>query len=100
MCPISERPSAGTCPKCGGESEQVVLTAPGVLTGGMSNQPLDVAIGRDAASRWGRIMDEKAVRDRIRRDTGKDNLMVTPAGRYLPIERRLGFVDAPEPKGD
>lgn len=100
VCPMSERPSSGVCPRCGGESEQVVLTAPGVLTGNMSNPPLDVVIGRDAAKRWDRIHDEKAVRDKVRRDTGKENLMVTPAGHYMPIERKLEFVGTPEPKGD
>ena len=66
----------------------------------MSNAPLDVVIGRDAAKRWDKIHEKQAVRDKVRRDSGKEGLTAVGVGDYRPTDKKLQFVSAPEPKGD
>ncbi len=99
ICSISARPDFIKCVRCGGEAEQVILVAPGVLTGGMSNVTQDVAIGRDAEKRWERIHEKKSQRDKVRRESGKGNLQYAD-GQFKPSDKRLEFVKTPEPTED
>jgi hypothetical protein len=56
-----------------------------------------VAIGKDADQRWGRILDKRAQRDKIRRESGKSNLKYED-GKFKPSDKQLQFVGTPEPK--
>jgi putative FmdB family regulatory protein len=92
VCAMAARADEIECPRCHGVAEQVILTAPGVMTAGMTNMTQDVAIGKDSDRRWGRIFEKKAERDRIRRESGKSALTATGAGEYAPNDKRLQFV--------
>jgi putative FmdB family regulatory protein len=100
ICPISKRPDTIKCPRCGGEAEQILLTAPAVATSGMSNMTQDVAIGRDAEKRWVRILDKKEKRDKIRKESGMPGLTAVGKDEYKPHDRKLDFVKTPEPTDD
>jgi putative FmdB family regulatory protein len=99
-------PDTLLCPKCGGEATQVLLTAPGLLTGNMGQKSLDVMIGKDAETRWGRILDRKAQRDKIREKTGSSVLRVVGRNEHgdnfcEPLkDAHLEAVAAPKPKED
>jgi len=89
-------PEALPCPRCGKDSEHVILVAPGVATSGMQHMTQDVAIGKDADQRWTRIHDKKAERDKIREKSGKSGLEWTAEG-FKAHDRKLDFVKTPEP---
>jgi hypothetical protein len=103
ICPIAECPEVLKCKRCGSDSVQAYLTPRGVLTGNMTHAPIDVVIGRDAAKRWDRIHANKAMRDKIRQETGKQHIEATPVGEfgakdYKGSDKQLQFVSTPEPK--
>jgi hypothetical protein len=89
-------PDTLSCPRCGKDSEHVILVAPGIATSGMSNMTQDVAIGKDADQRWSRIHEKKAERDKIRQKSGKQGLEFKD-GAFKPHDRKLDFVKTPEP---
>jgi putative FmdB family regulatory protein len=91
LCPIGKQPSYKKCPKCGARCEQVI-SAPAVLTGGMSNAPLDVVIGRDAEKRWDTVHRRQEVRDKVRSESGKRGLTKVGKDDYKPHDRPLDFV--------
>jgi len=89
----AELPDTLSCPRCGGESEFIILVAPAVATGGMSNMTQDMAIGKDSNTRWERILDKKSQRDKIRRESGKTGLESADAGKtFKPTDKQLQFV--------
>jgi hypothetical protein len=90
-------PETLKCPRCGKDSEHVILVAPGVATSGMQHMTQDVAIGKDADKRWSSILDKKAARDKIRRESGKSGLEFKDGG-FKAHDRKLDFVKTPEPK--
>ena len=93
ICSMSARQDEIECPLCHATAEQVILSAPGVLTGGMSNMTQDVAIGKDAEQRWSGIHERRAIRDKIRRDMGTKNLTVRPDGTgFQRNDKKLDFV--------
>jgi putative FmdB family regulatory protein len=95
ICSISSREDEVECPRCHGVAEQVILSAPGVMTGNMSNQTQDVAIGRDADRRWNGIHDRKAMRDKARKESGVQTITATGAGNeivFRPVKKELNFV--------
>jgi hypothetical protein len=99
ICSMGDRPDTIPCSKCGGLTEQKVSQI-AVLTGNMSNPSLDVAIGKDAAERWGIIHDRAAVKDKIRKESGKQ-ILAKVDGKYEPSTKtRLDFVSTPEPLDD
>jgi len=59
---------------------------------------VDVAIGRSAEERWGRIHERKAVRDKFRKETGTQALSITESNGQVfgkPIkDGRLAEVEA------
>jgi putative FmdB family regulatory protein len=93
------KPETLSCPKCGGPSAMKV-SAPAVLTGSMTNAPLDVVIGQDAAKRWDRIHERQEKRDKIRRESGKPGLTAVGVNEYVPTDKPLRAVATPEPKDD
>jgi len=90
-------PETLKCPRCGKDSEHVILVAPGVATSGMQHMTQDVAIGKDADKRWTGIHEKKAARDKIRRESGKAGLEFKD-GAFKAHDRKLDFVKTPEPK--
>jgi putative FmdB family regulatory protein len=90
-------PDTLSCPRCGKDSELVILVAPGLATSGMQHMTQDVAIGKDADKRWSDIHAKKAVRDKIRRESGKMGIE-RKNGVYKAHDRNLDFVKTPEPK--
>ena len=72
------------------------MVAPGVATSGMQHMTQDVAIGKDADTRWNRILNKKSERDKIRRESGKAGLELTSEG-FKAHDRKLDFVKTPEP---
>lgn len=89
-------PETLPCPRCGKDSEHVILVAPAVSTRGMSHMTQDVAIGKDADQRWDRIHAKKAERDKIRRESGKQGIE-RKNGEYRAHDRKLDFIKTPEP---
>ena len=93
ICSMSARKDEIECPLCHKMAEQVILSAPGVLTGGMSNMTQDVAIGRDAEKRWVGIHERRAYRDKVRRELGQQNLTVNAdSTKFTPSSKKLQFV--------
>ena len=59
----------------------------------MSHMTQDMAIGTDSNNRWERINEKKAVRDKIRRESGKQGLESSDAGKtFKPTDKQLQFV--------
>jgi len=55
---------------------------------------------KDAAERWGIIHDRAAVKDKIRKESGKQ-ILAKVDGKYEPSTKtRLDFVSTPEPLDD
>jgi len=99
ICSMSQRPESIACSRCGGPTEQK-FSIVGILTGNMSNPSLDVAIGKDAAKRWETIHERAAIKDKIRRESGKQAIAKVD-GKYQPSDKQqLQFVSTPEPKDD
>lgn len=93
ICSMSARKDEIECPRCHETAEQVILSAPGVLTGGMSNMTQDVAIGRDAEKRWTGIHERRAYRDKVRRELGQANIAVNAdSTKFTPSSKKLQFV--------
>lgn len=102
---MGDRKDTIQCPRCNGVAEQVILSAPGLITSGMTNVTQDVAIGRDANARWERIHEKKAKRDKVRRESGKQHITSTGVGEfgtteYKGTDKKLAFVATPDPKND
>jgi putative FmdB family regulatory protein len=93
-------PESLPCPRCKGDSLHVFLIAPGIMTQGMTHQTLDIAIGRDAEVRWGRINERQALRDKIRHDSGKSSLTAVGINQYEATDKKLTAVVTPEPTED
>lgn len=79
-------PDTVSCTFCDGIAEKIV-EAPAVLTGGMttSKQPIDVAIGSMAAARHEVIAERQAVRDGVRRKSGKVGIHADGYSDFKPI---------------
>jgi len=85
------------CPRCSGASKHVFEGAPAVATSGMSNSPLDVAVGKDAEKRWSDIYRKQEVRDKIRKETGEKALRINSKNEFAPLPgARLETVTIPQ----
>lgn len=92
---MDDRKDEIECPRCHGAAEQVILSAPGIMTGNMSNQTQDVAIGKHANQRWEQITERKAMRDKARRESGVQTITATGSGNeivFRPVKKELRFV--------
>jgi hypothetical protein len=90
-------PESLPCPRCGKDSEHVILVAPAVSTANMTHMTQDMAIGKDANQRWDRIHEKRAAKDKIRRESGKTGLMWSDAEKtFKPTDRKLEFVTTPK----
>lgn len=67
----------------------------------MQHMTQDVAIGKDANTRWERIHEKRAIKDKIRKESGKTGLTWSDAEKtYKPHDRKLEFVQTPASKPD
>ncbi len=92
---MSNRKDEIECPRCHGIAEQVIISAPGILTGNMSNKTQDVAIGKDADKRWQGIYERKAMRDKVRKESGLQSITASGSGNeivFSPTKKELNFV--------
>jgi hypothetical protein len=88
-------PDVIKCGKCGKDSG-IEIHAPAVLTGGMSNAPIDVVVGRDAEARWADIKRRQELRNKVRQDSGEQAVRMTGRNEFTPIKGgRLETVAAP-----
>jgi hypothetical protein len=95
---MGDRKDEIECPRCHGVAEQVILSAPGIMTSGMSNMTQDVAIGKDAHNRWDAIHEKKAMRDKVRQESGVQTITATGTGNeivFRPVKKELNFVRQP-----
>ena len=93
-----ERPESIHCKYCGSVAN-FKLSVPAVMTGSMSNQSFDVAVGRDADRRWAAIHARQEKRNKIRRETGSAGLAATGYNDFQPIsdqqrQVRTNVIDA------
>jgi hypothetical protein len=79
------RPEEIDCKYCEDGVARFKISAPAVLTGSMTNQALDVAIGRDANARWQSINDRKNERDKVRVKTQQNGIVASNYDNYQPI---------------
>lgn len=70
------------------------------MTGSMNHQSIDVAIGRDAEARWKTLHERKAVRDKIRRESGKPGITAVGKNEFVSNNKTLVAIETPEPKND
>jgi|SRR5271157_402694 len=90
-------------PGCKGRAT-IVITAPMISKSGMTHEPFDIAVGRDAEVRWADIHRRQAIRDKVRRESGQQALVMTGRNEFAPIKgAKLGTVtigpDAPRQSG-
>ena len=76
-----ELPDYKVCPKCG-KHAGILISAPAVLTGGMSQASDDVRIGQEAAKRWDRIHARREERNKVREASGKRAVQGTISGEF------------------
>lgn len=98
-----ERPDSIPCKYCSSPAH-FKISAPAVLTAGMSNQKFDVAVGRDSEKRWNSIRERQASRDKVRRDTNQVGIVATGYNEVQPISEaqkqvRTGVTQAVERDG-
>ncbi len=72
-------------PGCKGQCTQVVY-APAISHAGMSNEPFDVAVGRDAEVRWADIRRRQELRNKVRKESGEQALVMTGRNEFQPIK--------------
>lgn len=88
-------PDVVKCGKCGKDSG-IEVTAAAILTGGMSNAPIDVVVGRDAEARWADIKRRQELRNKVRQNSGEHGVRMTGRNEFQPIkDGRLTTVNAP-----
>lgn len=72
------------CLACGGDARHR-LEAPAVATQNMTNQPLDVVVGRDAEIRWTEVHRRQELRDAARRRTGQIGLTEAAPDQFTAL---------------
>jgi hypothetical protein len=77
-------PDSIDCQFCGKVAD-LIVEAPAVLTGNMTNQSFDVAIGRDSAARWDVIRSRQEKRDTVRRNANQVGLAAASYDEFKPI---------------
>ena len=93
-------PESIPCPRCGKDAFHVYLTAPGVMTANCTNKTIDVAIGKDAESRWNRIMERTEKRNKIRKESGKSGITAVGKDEFVSNDKVLKAIKTPEPTND
>jgi predicted nucleic acid-binding Zn ribbon protein len=83
---IGKAPETYPCPIC--KITAKLKTTLNIVHGKGMNKgsSLDVVIGRNADERWKQVIERKAVRDKIRNETGTQALNATGRNEYQPIK--------------
>ena len=93
------------CPRCGKATKHQFEGAPAVATSGMSQAPIDVIVGRDAAARWEDIGKRQALRNKARaaaglkegdgavRMTGRNQFEAIPDAKKVFVETKFSSED-------
>ena len=82
--PMGTRPKTMDCPACGSIAKPNP-TGFSIVHGNSTTKgaSVDVAIGRNAEQRWGKIYERKEIRDKFRKETGSQalNLVINGDGK-------------------
>jgi hypothetical protein len=81
-----EKPKTAPCQACDSPAE-FQFPAPAVMTSGMTNSPIDVAVGREANARWERIHEQQDKRNKVRTDTGSVGLAAAGVESFKPLSQ-------------
>lgn len=73
--------SCGFC----GQTANFKISAVAVMRSGMSNTPIDVAVGRASDAQWASIEKRQAERNRIRRESQRQGLTASDYRTFAPI---------------
>lgn len=77
---------------CGGDCTQVI-TAPMISRTGMTHEPFDIAVGRDAEARWADISRRQNIRNQVRKESGAQALVMTGRNEFTPRKgAKLGSI--------
>jgi hypothetical protein len=90
-------PETYSCPMCGVTAKLKLSFA--IVHGKNTTKgaSIDVVIGRDADTRWQKVIDRKSVRDKIRKESGTQALTATGRDEYRPLSKgRLEAVTVPD----
>ena len=79
-----ELPDQIPCAFCSGEAH-FRYPRQSVQRSGSGNEPLDIAIGRNAEARWGEIHQRQEVRDKVRRQNNQVGLAASSYTEFAPI---------------
>src|SRR5271165_3133697 len=83
--PITDNlPDTLPCPKCEAEST-LVISAPMIAKTGMTHEPFDIAVGRDAEVRWSDIKRRQDLRTKVRKESGIKELSMTGRNEFKPL---------------
>lgn len=87
IVPTSQTPDATIpCPKCGEASAfRPIPSSIGLLTDSFQEQKIDVAIGKDADRRWQDVEARQQIRDKVRRDSGRQGVSMVGRNEFVPI---------------
>lgn len=72
------------CKKCGADAPKKISRFSSVVSGGTSNETVDMTIGREAEKRWQMHQDKQAVRQKGKTLQTLD-LPKTSDGKYMPV---------------
>jgi putative FmdB family regulatory protein len=75
------------CPRPGCDGKCViVVSAPAIAHSGMTHEPFDVAVGRDAEARWADIRRRQDLRNKVRKESGEQALVMTGRNEFQPVK--------------
>jgi hypothetical protein len=72
-------------PGCKGKCT-IVITAAAISKSGMTHEPFDIAVGRDAEARWADIRRRQDLRNKVRKESGEQALVMTGRNEFQPIK--------------
>jgi putative FmdB family regulatory protein len=75
------------CPRpgCNGQCS-LIITAPMISKSGMTHEPFDIAVGRDAEVRWADIHRRQNTRNKVRQESGEQALVMTGRNEFQPVK--------------
>ncbi len=72
------------CPDCGSESNRLMSAFAPVVTGGSTNETIDMTVGRRANQRWQNYYDRQAKRH-ANKELKTFDLPQTKDGKFMPV---------------
>jgi putative FmdB family regulatory protein len=80
----AEKSNISLCGNCGGRAEKRISKFSPVVSGGSTNEPVDMSIGREANKRWQNYYDKQSAR-RNNKKLENFDLPKSNDGKYMPI---------------